>query len=413
MVAKWRTGSWHGPGKMFTLSRMDNRDFELLVERIERAARIRPGMYKAQVFGLAVLGYAFLGAVIAVLATVIVMAMFAIRHSPALAIKLIVALGALLLLVLRALWVKLEPPEGRILTRGDAPDVFKLLDGLRQELQTPPIHTVLLTPQFNAAVAQVPRLGLFGWHKNYLVLGLPLMQVLTREQFKAVLAHELGHLSHGHARSSNWIYRLRLTWLRLEDALIHHAPPGSQVINWFYRWYVPYFFAFSFPLARANEFEADEAAARLTSPQAASQALTNVNVVGAFLSERYWPDLYKAAVESPPQANFTPFSKLGATALAGISESDRKKWMDGALKETGSVADTHPPLQERIHAMGGTAEVAVPAPGQAADLLLRPALPRLLTEFDQRWNKQLALWREQQAQKQQAQQKVFAPAPLR
>lgn len=391
---------------------MDNRDFELLVERIERAARARPGVYKAQVFGLAVLGYTFLAVVVAVLVTVVIVALLAVRHAPSLAIKVAVALGGFLFVVLRALWVKLEPPEGRILNRADAPDLFKLLDGLRKGLQTPSIHKVLLTPQFNAAVAQVPRLGLFGWHRNYLVIGLPLTQVLSREQFTAVLAHELGHLSHGHARSSNWIYRLRLTWLRLEDALIHHAPPGSQVINWFYRWYVPYFFAFSFPLARANEFEADEAAARLTSARAVSQALTNVNVVGAFLSERYWPSLYRTAVEAAPQTAFAPFSKLGVAALS-IPETDRKSWMTAALNQQSSVADTHPSLQERIHAVGGTAEVVVPAPGQAADLLLRPALPRLLTEFDQHWQKHLALWREQQAQKQQAQQKVFAPAPLR
>jgi Zn-dependent protease with chaperone function len=392
---------------------MDNRDFELLVERAERTARARPGAYKAQVFGLAVLGYAFLAALIAVLVTVIGVAMQAIRHVPGMAIKLVIVLGAFLLVVLRALWVVLEPPAGRILIRSDAPDLFKLLDGLCQELQTPPIHRVLLTPEFNAALAQVPRLGLFGWHRNYLVLGLPLMQVLSREQFTAVLAHELGHLSLGHARTSNWIYRMRQTWLRLEDALIHHGPPGSQVINWFYRWYVPYFFAFSFPLARANEFEADEAAARLTSSQAACQALTNVNVVGAFLSERYWPGLYRAALDAAPQTAFAPYTKLGTAVLIGISEADRKAWMSAALKEVASVADTHPSLQERIYAMGGTPEVAVPAPGQAADLLLRPALPRLLTEFDQHWHKRLAQWREEQGQKQQSQQKVFAPPPLR
>jgi Zn-dependent protease with chaperone function len=369
-------------------------------------------LYKAQVFGLAVLGYTFLGALVAVLVSVIAAALLAVRHAPALAIKVILILGAFLFVVLRALWVKLEPPEGRILTRGDAPDLFELLASLRRELQTPPIHEVLLTPQFNAAVAQVPRLGLFGWYRNYLVIGLPLMQVLSREQFTAVLAHELGHLSHGHARSSNWIYRLRLTWLRLEDALIHHAPPGSQVVNWFYRWYVPYFFAFSFPLARANEFEADESSVRLTSAQVACQALTNVNVVGAFLHERYWPDVYRAAAEAAPQTAFAPFSKLGMAALS-ISEADRKNWMTAALKQPASATDTHPSLEERIHAMGGMAEVVVPAPGQAADLLLRPALPRLLTEFDQRWQKRLASWREQQAAKQQSQGKVFAPAPSR
>lgn len=316
-------------------------------------------------------------------------------------------------MVVRALWVNLEPPEGRILTRADAPDLFELLDRLRKELQTPPIHVVLVTPEFNAAVSQIPRLGLFGWHRNYLLLGLPLLQVLTREQFTAVLAHELGHLSHGHARSSNWIYRLRLTWLRLETELSEHAPAGSQVIAWFYRWYAPYFLAYSFPLARANEFEADEAAAQLTSPQTMSEALTTVSVVAAFLRERYWPGLLRAAVDAPAQINFAPYSNLGVAALTDISTADRNSWATAALQEIASFSDTHPSLQERVHAVGGTPRVIVPTQGQAADLLLRPALPRLLAAFDQQWHKQLARWREQQGQKQQAHQKVFAPAPSR
>ena len=392
---------------------MDNRDFELLVERIERAARARPGLYRAQVFGLAVLGYAFLAAAVGVLATLIAMLTLAMRHVPMLAVKLAIVVSAFLVVIVRALWVRLEPPKGRALTRSEAPDLFQLLDRLRRELQTPPIHTVLLMPEFSAAVTQVPRLGLLGWHRNYLLLGLPLVQVLTREQFTAVLAHELGHLSHGHVRSSNWIYRLRLTWQRLDEALIHHAPPGSQLISWFYHRYVPYFVAFSFPLARTNEFEADETAARLTSPQVVSQALTTVNVVAMFLSERYWPGIYKAAVDAAPQTAFAPYTKLGAAALAGISETDRKKWLKAALSRIASVADSHPSLEERIHAMGGTPEMVVPAPGEAADLLLRPALPRLLTEFDQQWYKRFALWREQQQPKQQSQGEVFAPAPLR
>jgi Zn-dependent protease with chaperone function len=391
---------------------MEKRDFERLVERTERAARARPAIYQAKVFGLAALGYVFLAIVVIVLAGLVVAALLALRRAPVLAIKFVVVIGAFLLVVVRALWVRLEPPKGWKLGRSDAPDLFNLLHRLRTQLKTPPIHTVLITPEFNAGISQVPRLGLFGWHRNYLVLGLPLMQLLGREQFTAVVAHELGHLSHGHARSSNWIYRLRLTWLRLDAALRQHAPPGSRVITWFYHWYIPYFFAFSFPLARANEFEADEAAARLTSPRTASQALTTVSVVAAFLRERYWPGILKAATNAAPQAAFAPFSKLGAAAAEGITDADRENWVAAALNEVTSVSDTHPSLQDRLKALGGTPEVALPDPGQAAELLLRPALPRLLTGFDQQWREQLARWREHQ-QRKQARQEVFAPAPPR
>ena len=87
--------------------------------------------------------------------------------------------------------------------------------------------------------------------------------------------------------------------------------------------------------------------------------------------------------------------------------------MTAALKQVASVSDTHPSLEERIHALGGTAELAAPAPGQAADLLLRPALSRLLAAFDQQWHEQLVRWRESRRPKHRAQQEVFAPAPPR
>src|SRR5207302_1627710 len=135
----------------------------------------------------------------------------------------------------------------------------------------------------------LPRLGIFGWYRNYLLIGLPLMQCLSGPQFEAVLAHELGHLSRGHARLGNWIYRLRRVWMRLDSALAQRPQLGSGAIRGLLHWYVPYFNACSFPLARRNEFEADASSVQLTSADSAAQALTNVSVIGSYLRERYWP----------------------------------------------------------------------------------------------------------------------------
>src|SRR5262249_21700409 len=145
-------------------------------------------------------------------------------------------------------------------------------------------HARIAKPlDFNAAVVQAPRLGLFGWYRNYLLIGLPLVKALTVEQFKAVLAHEFGHLSKGHGGMSNWIYRQRLRWSRLIAALEAAESWGVFLFRPFLRWYAPYFNAYSYPLARANEFEADATSARLASRQAAAEALTAVNVVGSYL----------------------------------------------------------------------------------------------------------------------------------
>jgi len=94
----------------------------------------------------------------------------------------------------------------------EVPELFAMLRGLEDELGAPRFHEVLLVGDNNAAVVQLPRLGVFGWYKNYLLLGLPLMQGLGPEEFKSVLAHELGHLSGGHGRFGNWLYRMRRSW---------------------------------------------------------------------------------------------------------------------------------------------------------------------------------------------------------
>ena len=48
---------------------------------------------------------------------------------------------------------------------------------------------------------------------------------------------------------------------------------GSFLFKPFLDWFVPYFGAFSFPLARANEYEADAISVRLTSSRATAEAL--------------------------------------------------------------------------------------------------------------------------------------------
>jgi len=148
------------------------------------------------------------------------------RSVSGVAVNALIKLGWPLLLlayaILRALWVRFPRPDGVAVTRAQAPALFTMVEELRRKLACPRFHHVLLTAEWNAAVAQRPRLGPFGWYENYLQLGLPLMTGLSLDEFRAVLAHELGHLSRNHGRFGSWIYRIRATWGRLLESL-HQA----------------------------------------------------------------------------------------------------------------------------------------------------------------------------------------------
>jgi hypothetical protein len=125
---------------------MDQGDFELLVSRMEQLAREKPKPYRRPVFLLGTLGYVYLVIVILVLLGLTAAAIASIAKIGILGSKLVAVVGVLLIAVIRGLWVRLEPPTGEVVTRADAPELFRLLNALRVRLKTAPIHVVLITP---------------------------------------------------------------------------------------------------------------------------------------------------------------------------------------------------------------------------------------------------------------------------
>ena len=363
---------------------MTREQFDSLVSRLEQVARSQPRSYSLRVLLLALLGNVYISTILLLLVALLIALGASVMLLKALAVKLIVVVGLFLWVVLKALWVSIPPPEGTEISSEDAPELFAIILELEKMLGAPPFHKVLITDDFNAGVVQTPQLGIFGWYQNYLLIGLPLMKSLTEEQFKAVLAHEFGHLAKGHGRMSNWIYRQRLRWSRLINVLEQSESKGGFLFRPFLNWYAPYFNAYSFPLARANEYEADSTAVRLTSPAAAAQALTSVNVIGSYLDQRYWPQIQRQADELP-QPGFAPYSEMSKGVATELDAKDTQLWLQQALAQSTTSDDTHPALTERLKAIGQSPHLAPPEPGQAADRLLGRALARITEAFDRRW----------------------------
>src|SRR5262249_55603153 len=159
---------------------------------------------------------------------------------------------------------------------------------------------------------------------------------------------------------------------------------GSFAFRPFIRWYVPYFSAVSFPLARANEYEADAASARLTSPAAIAAALTSVNVVGSYLQARFWPELHRKA-DDVAVPSFAPYAQMGDAFRTGSEGAALRGGLDAARAHETSAPDTPPALADRLRALEQSPALELPPAGQAADALLADALPAVTAEFDRRW----------------------------
>ena len=286
-------------------------------------------------------------------------------------------------MVSRALWVRIPIPDGTPLTAEQAPALFSRIEEVRRDAQGPRIHCVLLDANFNAAIVQVPRLGVLGWQENYLVLGLPLLQFLPPEEFKAVLAHEMGHLVGAHGRFGVWIYRQRRSWLSLLERLEAEKKLEGFVFLSFSRWYAPLFNAHTFVMARAHEYHADQLSARVTSPEVAADALSRMQLGSRWIAQEFWPDvqLRLRTTPDPPTTLFNEMARRGREqdadqATAGLAEA--------AATTTGSL-DTHPSFADRLEALGQGPRVPAPFDVSAAEDLLGPALPELQGKFNRDW----------------------------
>src|SRR5262245_1160298 len=252
---------------------MDEERLQALVRRLEPKARANPAAYRRKVVLLALLGYAFLALFVLVLLGLAALVVLAAFNGPALALKFLIPIGALLYVVVRALNVKFPPPEGLPVTRGDAPELFQMLDDVRKQIRGPRVHEVRIDGDTNASIVQVPRAaGLFG-SRNYVVLGLPYLNAFSADEMRSVVAHELGHLSHAHGRFGAFVYRVRETWFNLLLALEERRSFWTGLIRKFFVWYVPYFTAYTLPISRTHEFEADAAAADVTGREVTAVAL--------------------------------------------------------------------------------------------------------------------------------------------
>lgn len=357
-----------------------------LIEKLERELRQNPKAYQTKVMLLALLGNFYIVFGVFILLVLLILACLSILVLKAFAIKLIAIAGVFLFVVVRSLWVTVDEPTGIEISAKDAPELFKVIERLSGQLNAVKFNHVLITDDFNAAVVQRPRLGIFGWYENYLIIGLPLMQSLKVEQLTAVLAHEFGHLSKNHARTANWIYRQRIRWAQLFTEIEQKVSHVDFIFRPFLKRFVPYFVAYSFPIARANEYEADKISLNLTSAEVVAETLSTVNVIGFYLSENYWPKIFKQA-ETSSRPNVLPYTGYVQRFSDEVSSEHTHVWLNHSLNVHTNFEDTHPSLSDRLKSIGQVAKVNYPVIGQTSDYLLGQKRLEIATEFDQTWQK--------------------------
>lgn len=371
---------------------MDQADFVRMVRLSEQASAQDSHAYRRGVAAFAALGYAWVLGCLLLAAGLVAWLVPQLLHGRfrfGLVWVLLAALG-LLWTCLRALWVRVEVPEGVVLTVSDAPALFDALERIRKKIKGPPIHAVYLDGDFNASIRQTPRWGLLGGAVNTLTLGLPLLMALDKQRLLAVLAHEYGHLRGDHGRFAAWVYRTRLSWLRLHDSMRDDSGPVAAATQAFLNWYFPRFAAKTFALARQDEYEADRVAGRLLGQQVATAALVEIEVKGAWLQQQFWAEHWRRAAGSPLPLG--PYKSMRVQLGLAPEPDFAREALRQALARLSGVDDTHPSLRDRVASLGGQAVLPEWSRRSALSLLGEGGrgAERWIQHFDAQWCKENA-----------------------
>jgi Zn-dependent protease with chaperone function len=395
---------------------MERADYLHLIRRCELEAEERPTRYRWETGLFATLGYLYTLGAAALGMGLLMLAWDAWHRGRHVQALWLAASGASVAwLALSALWQPQNVEQGVVITREQAPELFKVLDKMRKRLKGPPIHRVQVDDDYNASITQLRRWGLWGRTQNVLTLGLPLLLSVSRHRMLGVLAHEYAHLRGGDGHLSAWLYRTRLSWDRLADHAYDRDSGSDNLFAWvsrtFLNWYVPRLMARSFALARQEEYTADRWAARVVGVEHVTQALMEIHLKASHLQRTRWQQYWKLAWQHPTPP-VQPYHWLASGELRAPTDDELARSWHHLKTEISQASATHPTTAERVQALSQPLQQPALSANPHAGSLLGAALEPVLTHFDQRWwadCKTDWLSAHRQAQRDHAHMKALAP----
>jgi heat shock protein HtpX len=244
-------------------------------------------------------------------------------------------------------------PPGPALEPQDHPKLFTSLTEIADATEQEMPSEVYLMADVNAWV--MDRGGIMGFgSRRVMGLGLPLLQVLSVFQLRAVLAHEFGHFHGGDTKLGPWVYKTRAAIGRTLQGLAAH----DSLLQKPFLWYGKAFLRITHAVSRRQEFAADALAAQLVGAHPLSEGLKRLHGT-ALAFNIYWSNEVAPVVSQgfhPPLVEGFQRYLASTRVTEAVSSSLDRELAAGEV----NPYDTHPPLRERIAAVQSWPNPALP-----------------------------------------------------
>lgn len=259
---------------------------------------------------------------------------------------LILVVGALVTIykMVHSLFVKVDSKDpGRSLRPEEAPGFWKLTREVAEDLGTRPLDEIRIVPGTEMAVYERGsyRERRKDMGRRVLVMGLGLLQGFDQDPFRAVLAHEYGHLSHRDTAGGDVALRVNQDMVKFAYAMVY----AGQAVWWnvafhFLRLYLFLFRRISHGATRLQEVLADRAAARIYGARPFEEGLRHV--VRRHIEFKHFTNKeIKEALRSGAALQ-------NVYALEIQTEKPLEEEIDNALNRQTSEDDTHPSPVDRF-----------------------------------------------------------------
>lgn len=236
------------------------------------------------------------------------------------------------------------PPPGPRVEPDEQPRLFHELETVADAVDQLMPEEVYLIPEVNAWVGSrgsIMRVGT----RRVMGLGLPLIQMLTVSQLRAVLTHEFGHYYGGDMALAPWVYKTRSAIIRTVEGL------QDNIVRKPFVWYAKLFLRITNSIGRQQEYAADALAARMVGAQPLIAGLKATHQAG-YAFDAYWRSevlpVLSAGFRPPITEGFASF--MEAANVARVTAEALGREMEHS---EASPYDTHPCLRDRIAALSG------------------------------------------------------------
>ncbi len=251
----------------------------------------------------------------------------------------------------RTVQLKFSHVKGLKLTKEMTPDLFDVITEVRSHFKRPAIKNVVITEKFECRIESVPRLGIPVASYNTLVIGLPMMQTLSPEEFRCELSRCIGQNSKIIPSLTLFVYKSHNLWAMYNESLSKYKKFGTSPLRWFFKTYSRLFEIIAAPAIRMEELEADLFALEYINEDEVFEALKSEAISRILLKTHYWPNVRKMVMKHPNIA-IKPFANLENSVRTEALQNNRKKWLSEAYLTGQLSGDLMPSFRQRMEYIG-------------------------------------------------------------